>query len=100
MSVTELRNDTVGVEHNAIRELVLSVRIMGANMVTASNIRNVILGHPSFAQRRVDVFIVKQNATTAALGPLTGDLDISTNFLRFNIQRVEGVGDVIVVMPR
>jgi len=99
MSVTELKDDTSGSEHHAIREMILSLRIMGVPMVTATNVRNAILGHATFAGRRIDVIIVKLGTTNSSNGPFTNDFDCTTT-ARFNIQRVEGVGDVIIVMPR
>ena len=99
MSVVELRNDTPGAQHNAIREMILSLRTMSAEVVTANNIKTLIRAHPTFSASKLDVFIVKLTTTNANAGPLSV-WDCTDGSTRFNMQRVEGVGDVLVVIHK
>eukprot|EP00026_Physarum_polycephalum_P021385 Phypoly_transcript_24602.p1 GENE.Phypoly_transcript_24602~~Phypoly_transcript_24602.p1 ORF type:complete len:104 (-),score=9.29 Phypoly_transcript_24602:118-429(-) len=99
MSVVEIRDDTPGSEHDALNALVLSLVTMGKDKVTVNNIKQLLLAHPTFKNCPVEVIIVKDTSTSATNGPMSfmGDNVELSDESHANIQRVPGLGDIMIV---
>lgn len=67
--------------------------------MSAANLKQLLLAHPTFANRKIDVIKIPKSDTTSTNGPLSG-LDVADGNHHINVQRVTGVGDFIIIYPK
>jgi hypothetical protein len=85
--VRELKDGTPGAEHSAIRMLIASLRYMG--QCSAGNIKRYMQAHPSFSSRTI---------TVVRLPDCLSGSNFETEYAQnCNIQKVDGVGDFVIV---